>query len=142
MPPDTQLYRNLVACVKAFGKNGVRAVLWHQGESDSLAGTPAQTYYERLKTIIETLNKDSGYNISWFVAQASFHPGSKEPEQKAVVKGQQLLWEKKIAYQGAVTDDLGAEYRVDGVHFNQRGLITHAERWFKALAAAYGWKSD
>ncbi len=38
------LYDNLVKCVGEFEKNGVRAVLWHQGDSGSLAKTPAETY--------------------------------------------------------------------------------------------------
>jgi hypothetical protein len=135
-----RLYENLVQCVKPFGNNGVRAVLWHQGESDSLAKTSAETYCNRLKTVIESLDKDAGYEIPWFVAQASFHPGSKEPEEKEVADGQQLLWKKKIARGGPVTDDLlGKEYRHDGVHFNQLGLTTHAQRWFAALAAEYKW---
>ena len=142
MPPETRLYKNLAKCVGEFDKDGVRAVLWHQGESDSLAKTSAEIYCERLKMIIETLNSDAGYKIPWFVAQASFHPGSKEPEEKEVARGQQLLWEKKIAYKGAVTDDLGQEYRSDGVHFNQLGLTTHARRWFEALADIYKWKTD
>jgi len=141
MPPDTQLYKNLVQCVKAFGTNGVRAVLWHQGESDSLAKTPAATYCDRLKTITEGLNRDCGYLLPWFVAQASFHPGSQAPEQKEVATGQQMLWQKKIAFQGAITDDLlGPEYRHDGVHFNQKGLETHAQRWFDALGRVFQWK--
>ena len=41
------LYDNLVKCVGEFPKSGVRAVLWHQGESDSLAKTPAETYCNR-----------------------------------------------------------------------------------------------
>ena len=136
------LYDNLVKCVGQFPKSGVRAVLWHQGESDSLAKTPATTYCNRLKTIIESLNKDAGYDLRWFVAQASFHPGSKEPEEKEVAKGQQLLWEKDFAKQGPNTDELGQEYRSDRVHFNQKGLSAHAERWWKALAAEYKWKTE
>ena len=136
------LYDNLVKCVDEFPKRGVRAVLWHQGESDSLAKTAAETYCNRLKTIIESLRKDAGYDLPWFVAQASFHPGSKEPEEKEVAKGQQLLWTRGIAHKGPVTDDLGREYRSDGVHFNQLGLTTHAERWFKALVAQYKWKTE
>jgi eukaryotic-like serine/threonine-protein kinase len=131
-----QLYDNLVKCAGEFGKNGVRAVLWHQGESDSLARTSAETYCDRLKTVIESLNEDAGYAIPWYVAQASFHPRSKAPEEKAVADGQRRLWEKGIARKGPVTDDLlGKEYRSDGVHFNQRGLTTHAERWFETLSA-------
>jgi len=129
------LYDNLVTCVGEFGKNGVHAVLWHQGESDSLVKTSSETYCSRLKTIIESLDKEAGYEIPWFVAQASFHPGSKEPEEQEVARGQQLLWERGIARRGPVTDDLGEAYRSDGVHFNQLGLTTHAQRWFKALCA-------
>jgi hypothetical protein len=142
LPPDTELYKNLFACVKLFGKDGVRAVLWHQGESDTLVKTSAETYCDRVRIIIETLNKDAGYQIPWFVAQASFHPGSQAPEQEQVAKGQQLLWAKKICGQGPVTDDLlGPEYRHDGVHFNQKGLAKHAERWFDALSRALKWKT-
>ena len=136
---NVPLYDNLVKCAGEFDKGGVRAVLWHQGESDSLAKTSAETYCDRLKTVIDSLNKDAGYEIPWFVAQASFHPGSKGPEEKEVAKGQQLLWEKGIAHKGAITDDLGKEYRSDKVHFNQLGLTTHAERWFNALSAEYKW---
>ena len=50
--------------------------------------------------------------------------------------------EKNLPIKGAVTDDLGKEYRSDGVHFNQLGLTTHAERWFAALATEYKWKAD
>lgn len=142
LPPDTGLYKNLSSCVKAFGKEGVRTVLWHQGESDTLVRTSAETYCDRVRTIVEALNRDAGYPLPWFVAQASFHPGSKAPEQELVAKGQQLLWTKKICFQGPVTDDLlGAEYRHDGVHFNQKGLEKHAERWFDALSRALEWKA-
>lgn len=137
-----KLYNTLVARVGEFPKGGVRAVLWHQGESDSLAKTPAATYRDRLKTIIESLNKDAGYHIPWFVAQASFHTKSAEPEEREVAKGQQLLWQQDIAKRGPNTDELGPEYRSDKVHFNQRGLTAHAERWFKALADEHKWKTN
>ena len=92
-------------------------------------------------TIIAKLSRDCGYPLPWFVAQASFHPGSQAPKQKEVARGQQMTWEKKIAGQGANTDDLlGAPYRSDGVHFNQVGLEAHAGRWFAALQKPCGWK--
>lgn len=136
------LYDNLVKCIRAFPKGGVRAVLWHQGESDSLAGTSAKTYFKRLKTIINALNEDSGYVIPWFVAQASFHPEANATQEEEVANGQRRLWEKGVAHRGPNTDELGQSYRHDRVHFNQKGLTTHARRWFKALAAKYNWATD
>lgn len=136
------LYDNLLKCIGEFPKGGVRAVLWHQGESDTLAKTPAETYCNSLKTIIDSVNKDAGYALPWFVAQASFHTGSTAAEQAEVAKGQRLLWEKGVAKRGPNTDELGPEYRnnTDKVHFNQRGLTAHADKWFEALAAEYQWK--
>ena len=143
LPPNTPLYKNLSACAQAFGKDGVRAVLWHQGESDTLVKTSAETYAERIKLIVDALNKDTGYALPWLVAEASFHPGSQAPEQAQVAKGQQLLWAKGICQQGPITDDLlGAEFRHDGVHFNQKGLEKHADRWFEALSVACQWKAN
>ena len=69
-------YPTLVERIKQFGPRGVRAVLWHQGESDSLAKTTAQQYCDRLGKVLASLRKDVGYNVDWFVAQASFHPGA------------------------------------------------------------------
>jgi eukaryotic-like serine/threonine-protein kinase len=135
-----KLYNTLVGRVGDFPKDGIRAILWHQGESDMNVKTPAETYRDRLKTVIESLNKDAGSNITWFVAQASSPNTSGEPTE--VAKGQQLLWKEGVAKQGPNTDELGLEYRRDKVHFNQRGLTAHAERWFKALADEYKWKAE
>lgn len=135
-----KLYNTLRGRVSDFPKDGIRAILWHQGESDMMVKTPAETYRDRLKIIIESLNKDVGYDITWFVAQASFPNSPEEPTE--VAKGQQLLWKEGVAKQGPNTDELGAEYRRDNVHFNQRGLTAHAERWFKVLADEYKWKTE
>lgn len=135
-----KLYDTLVGRVRELPKGGIRAILWHQGESDMIVKTPAETYRDRLKTIIESLNKDAGYGITWFVAQASSPNTSGEPTE--VAKGQQLLWKEGVAKQGPNTDELGLEYRRDKVHFNQRGLTAHGERWFKALADEYKWKTE
>jgi len=135
------LYNTLLGRVRELPKGGVRAILWHQGESDSLAKTSAETYRDRMKTIIESLNKDAGYDLTWFVAQASLHSKSEEPEEKEVARGQELIWKDGIAKRGPNTDELGPEYRSDKVHFNQKGLTAHAERWFKALADEYKWQA-
>jgi hypothetical protein len=144
--PGGGLHKDLIKGVTHYGKHGVRAVLWHQGESDSIGNVPAQTYCDNLTRIIEALDKEAGYEIPWFVAQASFHPHPKATAaaQEQVAKGQHLLWERGIAHKGPNTDDLGPEYRHkwDKVHFNQRGLTTHAQRWFEALAAEYKWKTE
>ena len=130
-------YATLVERVKQFGPRGVRAVLWHQGESDSLARTTAEQYRDRLSTVIRSMRKDIGYDVDWFVAQASFHPGSTREQEAPVAEGQKLLWESKICLPGPVTDDLlGKANRHDGVHFSEAGLKIHAQRWADAILKA------
>jgi len=132
-------YATLVERLKQFGPHGARAVLWHQGESDSLARTSAEQYCAQLTQVIQSVRKEIGYDVDWFVAQASFHPGCGKPQQEPVAAGQKLIWKSKVAFPGPVTDDLlGKEYRSDGVHFTERGLQTHAQRWFEAITRQYG----
>ena len=134
-------YETLVKRSQWFGRNGIRAVLWHQGESDSLARTSAKQYCKELGAVIKSMRRDLGFQVDWFVAGASFHPGSKKREEDNVLAGQELMWKERIAFKGPLTDDLlGKKYRHDGVHFNGLGLKTHAERWCKALAAQYKWR--
>jgi len=131
-------YPTLVERTKQLGPCGVRAVLWHQGESDSLAKTTAQQYRDRLTTVIRSMRKDIGYDVDWFVAQASFHPGSTREQEKPVAEGQKLLWASKVCRPGPVTDDmLGKENRYDGVHFSEAALKVHAQRWAEAIGKQY-----
>lgn len=137
--PGTVLYKNLIKQAELFGPNGVRAVLWHQGEFDILR-TTAQQYRDLLGTTIQSMRKEIGYDIDWFVAAAAYFPviGRNYVARRAVVEGQKMLWRDGIAFQGPTTDDLGPIYRTqDRVHFNQLGLQTHADRWFALIYTRY-----
>ena len=132
-------YKTLVERTKWFGPHGVRAVLWHQGEDDASAKTSAEQYAKELGTVIESMRKDVGYPVDWFVAAASYcQSGDVEAEQE-VVRGQKLLWTRGVTFRGPDTNDLLRGYRArDGGHFGPLGLRTHAERWYAELSAQYG----
>lgn len=147
LPPDGELYPRLVNIGQALGKNGARLLLWHQGESDTLDRTSAEEYARRLTVIMQTLDRDLGWHLPWMVAQAAYGFTEDFPEeaQAQVREGQRLLWERGLAFQGPLTDDLiGPRYRMDEggnwIHFSENGLRTHAERWFAMLwAQLYAW---
>lgn len=137
--PGGEAWPRLERVLKALGPNGVRAVLWHQGEADNGAGTTGEDYYAALAAAITASREAAGYRVPWFVARASFVPAKYEPpqERSAVVRGAQTrLCTDGLALPGPDTDDMtGPEYRCDDeIHMNANGLRTHGERWFRAVS--------
>ena len=130
-----ELFNRITTVEKQFGPRGFRAVIWHQGESDSHEPpdrqiTPA-TYRQYLQRIIESSRASAGWLVPWFVAQASYHSQTDIgwPELRAAQKS---LVTDGIALAGPNTDELGPEFRQDngkGVHFSARGLLRHGELW-------------
>lgn len=141
--PDTgEFFPRLRQALQPLGRQGARLLLWHQGESDTLDQTPAEEYARRLTLIMQTLDRELGWSLPWMVAQAAYGytPDFPEASQEQVRAGQRLLWERGLALQGPLTDDLiGPAYRADEggnwIHFNAHGLQAVAERWFAMLWA-------
>lgn len=132
--PDSQpLYNRLQAAVEAFGSDGVRAVLWHQGESDNILNTSTADYRQRLESVIAQSRIDAAHEVPWGIAQASYLPAY--GVDQAILDAQlDVATSDQRNFVGAATDDLtGAAWRWDGVHFNEAGLREHAQRWLDAL---------
>ena len=123
------LYAWTLTRMNQLGKNGFRAVLWHQGESDY--GMKAQTYADGLGRIIADFRQDAGWEMPWFVAHASFCPGSPVIDTNSR-GGQKILWEKGVALEGPDTDKLLGDLRDHGgkgIHFSRKGLKAHGDAW-------------
>jgi len=132
----TPLYDRLKGAVSQFGVDGVRAVLWHQGESDNLLNTPAAAYASRLQTVIDQSRVDAGYDLPWLVALASYFP-SILGDANVIAGQQQVIADDPLTYLGPNTDTLvGSPWRdLDGagVHFSTVGLQEHARLWVEAI---------
>lgn len=113
-------------------QGGARAVLWHQGETDTQLGTSSEAYADDLRRVIAQSRVDAGYDLPWVVAHASYFAPDTVQNQAAVLEGQRRVIDGKRVFDGPETDDLQTGYRV-GVHFNERGLREHARRWETAL---------
>jgi hypothetical protein len=132
---DGTLFDGMMRRIESFGPHGFRAVLWHQGESDShqkpaheIAG---ETYRRMLEEVILSSRKQAGWDIPWFVANVSY--GNPEtPSSPEIREAQQSLWRSGVALQGPDTDALGPAYRQNGgkgVHFSDAGLRAHGLLW-------------
>jgi hypothetical protein len=132
---DGTLFNGMMTRIRQLGVHGFRAVLWHQGESDShqkpeheISG---ETYRRMLEHVILSTRKQAGWDIPWFVAEASY--GTPEiPSWPPVREAQRNLWLSGVALPGPDTDTLGSPYRQNngmGVHFSAAGLKAHGQLW-------------
>lgn len=139
LPVGGSYYPRLALAIselKAYG--GFRAVLWHQGESDSLAGTTAENYAASLNAVIAQSRADAGFAAPWGVALASWHPSSGPAAEARVIEGQwRVITNTAGAFKGAETDSFHTRgWLADSVHFNDEGLRDHGRQWADAV-----WKS-
>lgn len=132
--PGGPLQTNLVRALRLTKSTGVRAVLWHQGESDKR--TSRVHYAEGLKRLItQTRAEVGGTPVPWMVAQVSYGFGS---TGEGVRAAQASLWQNAVALRGPDTDGLGADYREsDNVHFNAAGTRGAAKLWVETIMQAF-----
>ncbi len=148
------LYARLKTAVQlaVSESGGLRMILWHQGEADSLMGTPEQDYESRLHQVQLSLNADfGGGDIPWMVARAAFVPenngtsGSCDTRplnagnDQQITSAQTALAQSGACYAGPSTDDLvGPTYRYPGagcIHLSTTGAITTGQRWAAQILA-------
>lgn len=129
--PDNSLYRSLK---EALAGRRVRAVLWHQGESDCVGEIPTQRTFENMQALITQSRRDAGYEVPWYVALVSYHAGVPAEKMEPTRSAQKLLHIHGLALPGPDTDIyVPHSMRYDGTHFSAVGLAVHAILWFRAL---------
>jgi hypothetical protein len=135
----------------------VRAILWHQGESDTYLKTSQADYTRDLSNVVKKLELDTSIKTPWIVANASYFPGTERDDSAcaplntlvqngwsmlSVRLAQQSLWANGLVKKGPDTDGyIYSSYRYPGpngscVHFSDLGLKVHGGLWFTALSEA------
>lgn len=134
------LFNRLSERLVYFGPSGIKAVLWHQGESDAgqaRGGYPpdrqitGKDYRQYMETLIEQSRKVAGWDVPWFVALATYHSEADASDEE-FRQAQKSVTDLEKVYLGPDSDTLRVEFR-DGVHFNERGLKAHAKLWSDAI---------
>ena len=109
---------------------GVKAILWHQGETEadpdrnaSDRTTNTQTYKDRLQDVINKTRSDFGrYDLSWMIARATYFNGGNITSSVRQAQYEKGTESDKV--EGPDTDyqpfgQLTDIYRSDGTHFNE-----------------------
>lgn len=139
--PGTSHYDNrLKPALQSFPVNGFRAVLWHQGESDSIASTSKANYITRMQSVIAQSRLDASWQVPWILAEVSYYSTTNLSAEAQVYAAQRsVIHADPNVFLGPVTDDFHLEDAVggklrDNVHFNALGLSTHAAQWDTVLS--------
>ena len=145
-------YRSLGAAISHYLKRtGVRAVLWHQGESDNYFrtrdGTPQQ-YIDQIGSVIAKTRSQLGFGaLSWVVSRVSYVPESYGPEyvnhetDPIIIAAQDFLASQPNNWPGPATDSMiFPNFRVlnnDRIHFNDDDMPALADVWSVALSNSF-----
>jgi len=139
--PKYAPYTNLRIVLQYYiNQLGLRAVLWHQGESETSLTT--ETYYrESLLNIINQSRKQSGKNMAWVISRASLNYYNSTPTLANVINAQNnVINPNNYIFEGPYTDSLQIN-RPDGVHFKGAGLSELSNAWYQKLNDTFFQKS-
>ena len=131
--PFLMPYRSISAALDHYvRRTGIRAVLWHQGESDN-GYRGQQAYFDNINAVIQKTRQQSGFSrLPWVVSRVSYIGGRTDA---AIIAGQnQLIQNVDQVWPGPETDAYtGPDDRFDGLHFGGNGLNTLTNLWDKCL---------
>ena len=133
---------NLKRILEVYGKkNGVRAVLWHQGETDVYANVSTETYKKNMEMLIESIRKSTGMNMPWLISKASYvglevNGGCRVLDNSKIANAQEQFvaeFANNGIFPGANTDQIEIPRKADPssgcVHFTKESFPLVAREW-------------
>jgi hypothetical protein len=133
-----QPYINLKIALQFYANMlGVRAVLWHQGETDNLVNTEQSRYVNDLQFVINQTRQDYGRNVPWVVSRASYGDFIGGTDPGVIAAQNQVISGFQNVFAGPETDNIQIPRSRpplnDGLHFDFNGLIELANAWSNSL---------
>jgi hypothetical protein len=132
--PGTIKYKRLFNALHTVGIKGVRAILWHQGETDAVFTPDSENYKNLLKDLINRSRQDAGWVMIWIVAQAAFHPKATKEGEALIRKAQVECCNQIDIIEGPNSDELQGDLRIlNSAHFTLAGLLSHGRLWSESI---------
>lgn len=127
---------------------GFRAVLWHQGETDTVEQMSTATYQNTLQSVAASFRRVTGCTQPWVIARASAvpisgYPANTTPEtvtssELRIRAAQNSIGQLGGFRVGPDTDLLLGAYRYDSLHFAVPGLVLHGKLWAQRILPLVG----
>ncbi|WP_172724187.1 sialate O-acetylesterase [Neorhizobium sp. T25_27] len=108
------------------------AIMWGQGESDTIAGTSQAAYTAALNKVIAEFNRAIP-GCPFLVAQEAYYYGKTSP---AVLAAQASVVNGTTVFAGENVELIGPSGRYDNTHLNEAGALHRASLAVAALMAA------
>ena len=132
--PGQLLYDHAVMQTKlALRTSQLKAILWHQGESDCLCDETVAAYREKFLRMITQLRKDLGAeNVPLILGElpqqmgANWKTGGREQQLNTVLH--QLAKEVPCC---AIASSVGLSMKTDGAHFDSPACREFGKRYFE-----------
>ena len=142
--PARQPYINLKIALQFYANTlGLRAILWHQGETDNLTDVPTLQYVNNLQFTISQSRQDYNKNMAWVVARVSYGDYIGGVDQ-AVIAGQNTVINSTAnVFAGPNTDVIQVPRKRPplneeiGLHFDYDGLVDVANAWNASLTDSF-----
>jgi len=128
---DSYPYDDAIFRARAAIKHGeIKAILWHQGESDCNKEN-ATRYEERLDSLITNFRKDLGVeNIPFIIGQLGQFPGKVWNTYRGLVDKSHQSVAKNNKLVGFVSSD-NLSSKPDSIHFDSKSLKIFGKRYVK-----------
>ena len=107
-------------------------VLWQQGESDAFPfHTSPDDYAHSVRSLVDSL-RQAGLSAPVLIVQATRnrYGGPSGPIRNAQ---EHLVDPSRGMLRGPDTDRLGPEFRYDGIHFSEAGIVALSRMWVAAI---------
>jgi Carbohydrate esterase, sialic acid-specific acetylesterase/Secretion system C-terminal sorting domain len=132
--PAGMPYANLIIALQYYSSlQGLRAVLWQQGESDSYPlNTSRAEYTDNIQYLFNKTRADTQRYPSWMLARSSYTNGRVNAN---IISAQNALINtyNNNVYAGPMTDNIQIPRPGDDVHFGGDGLRLLALAWAQSM---------
>ena len=136
--PAGMPYANLVIALRYYcSLQGLRAVLWQQGENDNVPlNSTRQAYSQDMQYIINKTRADTDRYPAWMLARSSFNVG-KVSQDIIQAQNDVINTYNNNVFAGPFTDNIQIPRFEGEVHFGGEGLKQLGQAWFESLNAVF-----
>ncbi|MDB5241608.1 MAG: hypothetical protein JWP57_2233, partial [Spirosoma sp.] len=136
--PPGMPYANLVIALRYYcSLQGLRAVLWQQGENDNYPlNSSRQDYSNDMQYIVNKTRSDTQRYPAWVLARSSYN-SNRVSQDIIQAQNDVINTYNNNVFAGPFTDNIQIPRYEGDVHFGGEGLKQLGQAWFESLNAVF-----